>query len=152
MTIKEQIQRDFITAMKAKDENAKAALSSVKAAITVVEKADGLGELSDDAVIKVLTKAIKQREESQKIYEDAGREEMARKECDEASVLRKYMPAQMTPQEIGDALIEIMKGFAGVITNPQALQGKTIGEFNKKYNGRADVGTVREILSKLIEA
>jgi uncharacterized protein YqeY len=62
------------------------------------------------------------------------------------------MPAQMTPQEIGDALIEIMKGFAGVITNPQALQGKTIGEFNKRFQGRADIGTVKNIVAQLIES
>ncbi len=152
MTIKEQIQRDFVVAMKAKDDSAKSALSSIKAAITLAEKVDGLGDLSDDGVIKVITKAIKQREESQKIYEDAGREELARKECDEACVLRKYMPAQMSPQEIADALIVIMQGFAGVVTNPMALQGKTIGEFNKQFNGRADVGTVKEILAKLVEA
>jgi uncharacterized protein YqeY len=152
MTIKEQIQKDFITAMKAKDENAKAALSSIKAAITVVEKADGLGDLSDDSVIKVITKSIKQREESARIYSDAGRPEMAAKELLEINVLSDYLPAQMTPQEIGDALIEIMQSFSGVITNHQVLTGKTIGEFNKKYNGRADIGTVREILSKLIEA
>jgi uncharacterized protein YqeY len=152
MTLKEQIQKDFITAMKAKDENAKAALSSIKAAITVVEKADGLGDLSDDNVIKAITKSIKQREESARIYSEAGRPEMAAKELSEINVLSDYLPAQMTPQEIGDALIEIMQSFSGVVTNPQVLTGKTIGEFNKKYNGRADIGTVREILSKLIEA
>ena len=150
MTLKERIQSDFITAMKAKDENGKTALSGIKAKITEAEKANGNKELSDDEVIKVITKAIKQREESEKIYSDAGRDEMARKEADEACVLRVYMPTQMTPEEIGNALTEIMQGFAGVITNPMALQGKTIGEFNKQYNGRADIGTVKEILTKLI--
>ena len=99
----------------------------------------------------MINKAIKQREESQKIYEDAGREEIARKECDEAEVLRMYMPAQMTPQEIADSLIEIMKGLSDTIKNPQALQGKTIGEFNKRFQGRADIGTVRNIVAQLIE-
>jgi uncharacterized protein YqeY len=152
MTLKEKIQQDFISAMKAKDDNAKAALSSIKASITILEKADGLVDACDDDVIKLINKAIKQREESQKIYEDAGRDDMAKKEADEACVLRAYMPAQMTPQEIGDALIEIMKGFAGVITNPQALQGKTIGEFNKRFQGRADIGTVKNIVAQLIES
>lgn len=151
MTLKERIQKDFITAMKAKDENAKAALSSIKASITVLEKADGLGDACDDDIIKLINKAIKQREESQKIYEDAGREEMARKECDEAEVLRMYMPAQMTQQEIADSLIEIMKGFSDTVKNPMALQGKTIGEFNKRFQGRADIGTVKNIVAQLIE-
>lgn len=150
-TIKETIQDHFVVAMKAKDENSKSALSGIKAKITEAEKANGNSELTDAEVIKVLTKAIKQRRESQEIYEKAGREELARKESDEASVLERYMPAQMSPQEISDALIEIMQGFSGTITNPNALQGKTIGEFNKRYNGRADIGTVKMLLANLVE-
>jgi uncharacterized protein YqeY len=152
MTLKEQIQKDFVVAMKAKDENAKSALSSLKAKITEAEKAGFSQNLKDEEVVKVLVKAIKQREESQKIFEDAGRDELARKECDEACVLRRYMPAQMSDQEIADSLIEIMKGFSDTIKNPQALQGKTIGEFNKRFQGRADIGTVKNIVAQLIES
>ena len=150
-TLKETIQEHFVVAMKAKDENAKSALSGIKSKITEAEKANGNSELTDSEVVKVLTKAIKQRRESQEIYEKAGREELARKEADEASVLERYMPAQMSPQEISDALVEIMQGFSGAITNPNALQGKTIGEFNKRYNGRADIGTVKMLLANLVE-
>ena len=152
MTIKERIHEDFIIAFKAKDENAKAALSSIKAEITKAEKSTPYFIATDEEVIKIINKGIKQREESIKMYELACRDELVRKETDEVCVLRRYMPAQMTEQEIGDALIQIMQGFAGVITNPMALQGKTIGEFNKRYNGRADIGAVKEVLSKLIEA
>ena len=151
MTLKEQIQKDFVVAMKAKDEIAKSALSSLKAKITEAEKAGFSQNLKDEEVVKVLVKAIKQREESQKIFEDAGRDELARKECDEACVLRRYMPAQMSDQEISESLIEIMQSFSGVITNPNALQGKTIGEFNKRFNGRADLSKVKHVLSKLVQ-
>jgi hypothetical protein len=44
-----------------------------------------------------------------------------------------------------------MQGFRGVVTNPQALIGKTIGEFNKQHQGRADIGSVKEIVNKLVE-
>ena len=152
MSIRKKIEADFITAFKAKDLNAKSALSSIKAAITVAEKANPQWESTDDEVIKIVNKGIKQRQESIKMYETANRLELAQKERDEMEVLQKYMPAQMTTQEITDALIEIMQGFSGVITNPNALQGKTIGEFNKKYQGRADIGAIREILSKLVES
>lgn len=150
MTLKEKIQKDFVVAMKAKDEITKSALSILKAKITEAEKASYSENLSDEEVVKVLVKSIKQREESQKIFEDAGRDELARKECDEACVLRKYMPAQMSDQEISESLIEIMQGLAGVVTNPNALQGKTIGEFNKRFNGRADLGKVKHLLEKLL--
>ena len=63
MTLKEQIQKDFVVAMKAKDENAKSALSSLKAKITEAEKAGFSQNLNDEEVVKVLVKAIKQREE-----------------------------------------------------------------------------------------
>ncbi len=152
MMLKEKIQESFLIAFKAKDETAKSALSSIKAAITIAEKQDGLGDLSDDNVIKLINKAIKQREESQKIYEDAGRDELARKECDEASVLRAFLPKQMTPQEITDVLTEIIQGFSGVVTNPQVLIGKSIGEFNKRHQGKADIGTVKEIVTKLVQS
>lgn len=150
MSIKQKIHEDFISAMKAKDDNAKAALSGIKAAITNAEKAEGVVDLSDDDVIKVITKAIKQREESINMYELACRDELARKERDEMRVLRAYMPERLTEQEIGDALKEIITNLSATITNPTALQGKTIGEFNKKYNGRADIKDVKEILSKLV--
>jgi uncharacterized protein YqeY len=151
MTIREQINSDFIKAMKARDENAKMALNSVKAAITVAEKNNGTWIATDEEIIKIVSKGIKQREESIKMYELACRAELVKKEADEIAVLTTYMPAKMSAQEIGDALIEIMQGFAETITNPAALQGKTIGEFNKRYNGRADIGTIKEILEKLIQ-
>jgi uncharacterized protein len=150
MTLKEQIQERFISAMKAKDEVAKIALSGIKAKITEAEKVTGSTKLSDDEVIKVLIKAIKQRRESQEIYEKAGRVELAKKECDEACILEAFMPAQMTPNEIKDALILIIGELREIITNSNALAGRTIGEFNKKYNGKADLGTVRMILANLI--
>lgn len=150
MTLKEKIQKDFVVAMKAKDEITKSALSSLKAKITEAEKASYSENLSDEEVVKVLVKSIKQREESQKIFEDAGRDELAHKECDEACVLRKYMPAQMSDQEISESLIEIMQGLAGVVTNPNALRGKTIGEFNKRFSGRAELDTVKHLLAQLL--
>ena len=151
MTIYEQIQKNFIVAYKAKDENAKAALSSIKAEVTKAEKAAPSFVATDAEMIKIINKAIKQREESIKMYETGGRPELVQKEADEATVLRNYMPAQMTNQEITLALKEILQDLSVTITNPQALVGKSIGEFNKRYQGRADIGTVKGIVNQLIE-
>jgi uncharacterized protein YqeY len=143
MTIKERIDADYIAAYKAKDITAKTALSSIKAAITNAFKSNGTWAATDDEIIKIINKGIKQREESIKMYETAGRQELVDKERDD-------MPAQMTSDEITLALKEILQDLSVTITNPQALQGKSIGEFNKKYQGRADIGTVKEILAKLV--
>ena len=148
MKLKNRIQNDFITAMKAKDEIAKMALSGIKAKITEAEKVNGNTELSEDELIKVINKAIKQREESQKIYEDAGRVDMARKEADEACVLRAYMPSQMSESEIEDEVKKIMAVIdAG--GNRNKLIGQTMGTFNKNFQGRADASIVKNIIEKL---
>ena len=151
MIIREQINADFITAMKAKDEVAKMALNSIKAAITNAEKGNGTWVATNEEVIKIISKGIKQREESIKMYDLANRPELALKETKEVQVLRNYMPAQMSEQEITLALKEILQDFSVTIKNPQALVGKTIGEFNKKYQGRADIGTVKMIVNELVE-
>lgn len=152
MTIREQINQDFVAAMKAKDETAKMALNSVKAAITNAEKSNGTWVATDEEIIKIINKGIKQREESIKMYDLANRPELVDKEQQEISILKKYMPAQMTEQEIMLALKEILQDFSVTIKNPQALVGKTIGEFNKQYQGRADIGTVKMMVNQLVEA
>ena len=151
MKIREKIGADFITAMKAKDEVAKMALNSIKAAITNAEKGNGTWVATNEEVIKIISKGIKQREESIKMYDLANRPELVAKEKDEISILKKYMPAQMSEQEITLALKEILQDFSVTIKNPQALVGKTIGEFNKQYQGRADIGTVKMIVNQLVE-
>lgn len=150
MDLKNQIFADFITAMKAKDDVAKSALSSVKAKITEAEKATGDWKPTDGEVLKIVIKAIKQREESQSIYEKAGREEQALAEASEAAVLRNYLPKPMTEDEIRNAVRSISSDLIGVVPNAQALKGKTIGEFNKQYNGRADVSIVKRIVEEVV--
>ncbi len=150
MTLKQQIFADFITAMKAKNDAAKSALSSVKAKITEAEKATGDWKPTDGEVLKIIIKAIKQREESQTIYEKAGREEQALAEASEAAVLKNYLPKPMTEDEIRNAVRSISSDLLGVVSNTQALKGKTIGEFNKQFNGRADVSIVKRIVEEIV--
>jgi uncharacterized protein len=151
MNIKERIQFDFIAAMKNKDTIAKSALSGVKAKITESEKSNGNRELSDDEVIKVINKAIKQREESAKIYSEAKRLDLESKELLELNVLMGYMPAQMDKSEIETEIRDILAKLSSVVTNKNALIGKTMGEFNKNYQGRADLKVVLSIINSLIE-
>jgi uncharacterized protein YqeY len=148
MTLKEQIQKDFITAMKNKDESTKSALSGLKSKITEAEKVNG-SELSDDDILKIINKGIKQREESIRLFIDGGRPELAVKESEERIVLMNYLPAQMTDEEIEITVREIIVGLP-TMTNANALSGKTMGEFNKKYQGKADSKRVLEVIKKII--
>jgi uncharacterized protein YqeY len=149
-TLKEKIQTDFVVAMKTKDETTKRTLSSFKAKITEAEKANKNTELTDNEVIKVLNSAIKQRKQSYDEYVKYGRIELANAEMDEIEVLKNYQPKQMDNSEIETAVREIVVEMNGVVTNPQALIGRTIGEFNKKYTGLADIEKVKSIVNKVL--
>jgi uncharacterized protein YqeY len=148
MSLKEKIEKDFITAFKSKDVNAKAALSSIKAAITVAEKANPSWVATDDEVIKIVNKGIRQREESINMYELACRDELVRKEADEICVLRSYMPTQMTETEI-ESEVKIIMSVIDAGGNRNKLIGQTMGTFNKKFQGRADSSAVKNIIEKL---
>jgi uncharacterized protein YqeY len=150
MSLKEKINADFITAMKEKNAVAKMALSGLKTKVTEAEKMNGNSELSDQEVLKVITTAIKQRKQSYDAFMLGNRNDLATKEQEEMKVLEVYLPKQMTEDEIGIAVREIMSNFDGVITNPQALIGKTIGEFNKQYQGMADINLVKTIITNLV--
>jgi uncharacterized protein YqeY len=150
MNLKERIQTDFIQAMKSKDVVGKRALSSLKAKITEAEKANKNTELADSEVIKVITSVIKQRTQSHTEYVKFGRTDLADVEMEDINVLEVYLPAQMSDDEIREVVMGIMNGFEGVINNPNALIGKTIGEFNKQFVGRADVVKVKEIISQMV--
>jgi uncharacterized protein YqeY len=149
MTLIKRLHEDFIIAMKAKDPVAKAAITSIKAKITEAEKSTSGFSGSDEDVIKIISKAIKQREESSKIYSDAGKVDLATVEKAEAQVLEVYMPSQMTDAEIETALNKIVKELSPNAPNQQALIGKSIGEFNKRYNGRADIQKVKVLIAKV---
>jgi uncharacterized protein YqeY len=90
------------------------------------------------------------------MYELACRQELVNKEADEICVLRKYMPAQMTEQEIESAcktIIEEMKKsspYPDAAINPKTLMGKSMGEFNKRHQGMADISVVKNIIEKII--
>jgi uncharacterized protein YqeY len=136
--------------MKSKSTVEKRALSSLKAKITEAEKANKNVELTDPEVIKVITAAIKQRMQSHSEYVRFNRIDLAYIEMEDIHIYESYLPAQMTSSEIEMACKEIMQSFLNAITNRNALIGKTIGEFNKKYTGRATTETVKQILEGIV--
>jgi uncharacterized protein YqeY len=150
MTLKQKIQSDFIKAMKAGDQNAKAALSSVKAKITEAEKVKANVELEDKDIIAILSTAIKQRKQSYDAFMASGREELGYREIDETLVLKKYMPAQMSDNEIKTVVEPIINTFKDSGLPERAIIGKVIGEFNKNHKGQAEVVDVKRIVEQMM--
>lgn len=148
-TLKQQIQADFVTAMKEKNEIAKTALSGLKAKITEAEKAKKVIELSDEDTLKVIIAAIKQRKESADAFIKGNRVELADKELNEIEVMNKYMPKQLTTDEIKSLVVEMSTSFIGE-SNMMKKKGMLTGAFNKKYAGQFDMNVFKGILDEVI--
>lgn len=153
--LKEQIQKDFLVAMKSGDTIAKLSISSLKSKIIEAEKANKNKPLTDNEVIKVVNSSINQRKASISEYTKYNRIDLADKEQAELEVIAKYLPTQMSEQEIVQSLTDILEreDIKNLITkNKRAAVGKTIGEFNKNYVGRAELSIVNEVLNKIVES
>ncbi len=149
MTLKEQILKDFMTAFKEKDMVTKNTLSMVKSEISNAEIDLGSREdgLKDEDTLKVLKKMVKQRKDSIKQFEDGGNEEMAESEREELEVLEKYLPEQMSAEDIKVKVEEVIKKVGA--EGPSDL-GKVMGATMKELGAEADGNVVREVASELL--
>jgi len=102
MSLKEKIEQDFKSAFKAKQEIDIRTLRMLKAAITNKEKSRPLsaGPLADEEIGEVILSEVKKRKEALAIYQNAGRQDLASKEKEELGVLQRYLPAQLSDQEL----------------------------------------------------
>ena len=136
MNLKQNIEADIKTAMLAKDKDRLRALRGIKSLILLAETEKGAGEqLDQDAEMKLLMKAAKQRKDSADLYTDNGREDLAAAERSELEVINSYLPKQLNEDELREELKNIIKE-AGA-TGPQDM-GKVMGAASKKLAGRAE--------------
>jgi uncharacterized protein YqeY len=149
MTLKEQILKDFMTAFKAKDMVTKNTLSMVKSEIANAEIDLGVREdgISDEEAIKVIKKAVKQRKDAITQFEEGGNTEMAENEKAELEVLEKYLPEQMSADDVEVKVKEIIEKVGA--TEAGDL-GKVMGAVMAELGAEADGNVVREIASKLL--
>jgi uncharacterized protein YqeY len=138
MSLKEKISEDMKTAMRAKDSGRLATIRLINAAIKQKEVDERI-ELTDDQVLSVIEKMIKQRKDSISQFEAGGRQDLADIEKAELVVLNAYMPAQMSEVEV---LAEVTAAVAAVgAAGPQDM-GKVMGVLKPKLAGRADMTAV----------
>ncbi len=148
MSLKEKITEDMKAAMRAKESDKLATIRLLTAAIKQREVDERI-ELSDDQVLAVIEKMIKQRKDSITQFEAGGRQDLADIEKAEMAVLSAYMPAQMSEAEVQ---AEVQAAVAQVgAAGPQDM-GKVMGVLKGKLAGRADMtavsGMVKAALSK----
>jgi uncharacterized protein YqeY len=151
MKLKERINEDIKTAMKAKDEAALRALRAIKSAILYVETSEGRtpGELTEAEEVQLLQKQIKQRKESIESYEKNGRPELAIPEKEEISVIEKYLPKALTTEELEQIIQEVIA--AEGATSAKDM-GKVIKAVQAKVAGRAEGKLISERVKALLPA
>ena len=142
--LKQQILDDVKAAMKAKDKARLGTLRLITAAIKQREVDERI-ELDDTQVLAILEKMIKQRRDSIKQYEDAGRQELAEQEKSEIAIIEAYMPEGLSDEEI-TAMIQ----HAITQSNAAGMQdmGKVMGLLKPQMQGRADMGKVSGLVKQ----
>ena len=108
MSMELQIQQDIKAAMLAKEKTRLESLRAIKAAILLAKTADGSESISDEAVVKIIQKLVKQRKETAEIYKQQNREELAANELAEAAAMEVYLPKQLSEAEIEEELKKII--------------------------------------------
>ena len=150
MSLEQQVMAEMKDAMKSKNEAALRGLRAIKAEIIKAKTEPGAGgEISGDTEIKMLQKMVKQRKDSLEIYQQQNRQDLAQKEKEELAIIEKFLPAQLSDDELKKELQEII---AEAGASSPADMGKVMGAATKKLAGRADgkaiSAAVKDLLSK----
>ena len=150
--LRNRFKNDLLSAMKAKDTIKVSTLRLILAAIKdrdLESRSKGTGDIvSDSIVLEILSKMIKQRLETSKVYQGAGRDELANAEKKEINIINAYMPKMLTADEvekvIDDTILDI---------EAKSLRdlGKVISKIKKDYSGRCDFADVSQMIRERLE-
>jgi hypothetical protein len=148
MNLENQINEDIKAAMRAKDKKTLEALRAVKSAILLAKTDKGSdGEMAEDIGMKILQKLVKQRKDSADLYTSQNRADLAVDENFQLAVIQKYLPAQMSEEDIRKAVEEIISETgAGSMKD----MGKIMGMASKKLAGKADNKLISNIVRQLL--
>jgi hypothetical protein len=148
MSLEQKVMADLKTAMLARDEKSLRSLRAIKAAIILAKTAEGAGgEINEDGEIKLLQKLIKQRKDSLEIYQAQQRKDLAQKEEEEISVIEKFLPKQISGDELKSILQKII---ADTGARSPADMGKVMGLASKQLAGKADGKTISATVKELL--
>lgn len=149
MELEKQIQADMVSAMKAKETVRLAALRGIKAAILLAKTAEGgSDEITDDQIVRIIQKLVKQRKESAEQYNAANRPELAENELAEAAAMEVYLPKQLSEEEVRAELARIIEETGA--SKPSDM-GKVMGVATKRLAGLADGKLISTIVKSLLQ-
>ncbi|WP_439574542.1 GatB/YqeY domain-containing protein [Phreatobacter sp.] len=148
--LRDRFTSDMKEAMKAGDKPRLATVRLIQAALKdrdIEARGAGKGPLSDDEILQLLQKMVKQRQESARMYADGGRPELADQENGEIAVIAAYMPKQMDDAEAKAAIAAVIAdtGAAGIKD-----MGKVMGELKARFAGQMDFGKASPLVKHLL--
>lgn len=149
--MREELSNQLKDALKAKDAPRISTIRLVQAAIKdrdIANRGVGKDPVSDDEILQILAKMIKQREESAKIYQEAGRQELADQELAEIQVIRSFMPQQLSEDRIREVCASVVAE-----TGAQGLRdmGKCISTLKERYAGQMDFGKASGVVKDMLK-
>lgn len=148
MNVKQQIDQDLKAAMLAGDKTLVTTLRGLKSAILYVEVAKGSRDagLSDAELIDILSKEAKKRQESADLYLRGGSSDRANAELEEKRVIEKYLPAQLSDDELAILVDAVM----AELGSEKSQMGKIIAEVKSRSSGQADGARISQIVKSKI--
>ncbi|MEM6381677.1 MAG: GatB/YqeY domain-containing protein [Pseudomonadota bacterium] len=150
--MREHLNESLKDAVKAKDSRKACTLRLINAAIKdrdIAVRSSGSEKLSDREIIDLLAKMVKQREESTRIYEEAGRLDLAGQERDEIAIIREFMPRQLSESEVSAAVIRVIDE-----TGAEGLRdmGKIMSAMKSQFPGQFDACKASSVAKQHLSA
>lgn len=148
MSLFDQVSKDLIEAMKAKDKVRLQALRNVKKVFIEAKTAPGANdELSDDAALKMIQKLVKQGKDSAQLFTEQNRPDLAEEELEQVKAIEPYLPKQMDANELETALRAII---AETGASSAKDMGKVMGAASKQLAGKADGKAISTMVKQLL--
>jgi uncharacterized protein len=148
MSLEQKVMGEMKEAMKARDEATLRGLRAIKAEIIKAKTDPGAGgEVSEEKEVSLLQKMMKQRKDSLEIYQQQNRADLAKKEEEEITVIERFLPKQLSADELRTELQQIISDTGA---SSPADMGKVMGAATKKFAGKADGKTISAMVKELL--
>jgi uncharacterized protein len=149
--MRETINAALKAATKAQDKRRMSTLRLINAAIKdrdIAVRGSGKDEVSDADILDILAKMIKQREESEKIYADAGRADLASQEGEEISIIREYLPQQLSADQMSQAVADVIAELGAASVKDM---GKVMAALKARYAGQMDFAKASQLVKERLK-
>ena len=146
--MRDEISQALKDALKGGDKRRVSTLRLINAAIKdrdIALRGQGRDPATDEEILDILARMIKQREESSRAYREGGRPDLEQQEVDEMAVIREFMPRQLTPEETAAAIREAVAESEAVSLRDM---GKVMALIKERYRGRIDMARAGGILKQ----